>query len=838
MLNYLDGYGRNEVTLNSEENLSNVDNRELSNPFISIFSDNNTGIYSGNLHITNSGIIDKIEDYEEEYKNLNISKIQKFESDKNLSVNYLINPISILWNQNGTGYSSTDTKIDVIANYLLKPHFFCAKKSVAINGVSYDGTANGITDAEYDNSVYVLGNNHYKSREEKGDYMVIPGYNYPVEKSLRNVADLLRKNVGHDLNPSKKEWVRNNGNRIFKSMPGTFSSSLMDEKKDGYTLEVDESSDKKTYTIYDKSIFDESDNGPFFNDNKIYNDIMDDYDGKNISLKNLSSESSSKYLNYKNIEKGESLLDMIIYFGVDFDSNNKVIVEECVEYNVRNKQILKDGDDITKIFINVPQMGENPTVTFKQIFSAESIVNSLDLSYDVDTKTFSSSELKEENNYTILYGNAVITKNPEEKFDSIIISIYPNGIDMIEEENMPTVMRVKVKNEFDIEEERDVDITNKIIPNKYLTLYKKISSQYVSATDKEKMAHYYTTSLDDSIDGSNPKFVAFVQLLDKNGNVENKSPDDFVASCGSFCHVLNMEEKGYEILKIESSIFNSGFDTTNSNLKNVNQVTFVIVEQKSLAIDTNASYKDSNGVDIVTEDKQSLSYVEYTTESHIMSSVFWSAEGIHSPKDYTGTTVYIPSDSGTTTEGNIKCITKSNVTLKETISENDEKYVVIPSHASEAILEVTHVTDDTSSPIVIFTASENNLKGLSKTKIVKTTTNENGETVETEKLEPVSPSWNFDIPNIENIYKEDEVVSGEYVVMCPSFNEDEDTHNLMQAGSEEKCVLYSNATSTHTIRVPLYYTGYDSTKGCSIRISGLKPSSSEKVLVRLIGYVA
>lgn len=801
------------ISLNSEENLFNVDNRELSNPFISIFSDNNTGIYSGNLHITNSGIIDKIEDYEEEYKNLNISKIQKFETDKNLSVNYLNNPISILWNQNGTGYSSNDTKIDVSANFLLKPHFFCSDKDVAINGKK------DITDAEYDNSVYVLGNNHYKSKEEKGDYMVIPGYNYPVEKSLKNVADL------------------DNVNRIFKSMPGVFPSSLKDVEKDGYILKVDETSGKEIYTIYDKSIFNESDDGPFFNDDTIYDNIITDYNGKNISLKELSEQSSSKYLNYKNIENGESLLDMIIHFDVESEDNNIIIVDECVEYNVRNKQVLKDGDDIVEISINMPTMGENPEVNFHQIFSAESVINSLGLSYDTDTKTFSSSKLNEENNYTILYGNVVITKNPEENFDSFIISIYPNGNDMVYEENMPTVMRVKVKNNFDIEEERDVDITNKIIPNKYLTLYKKISSQYVSATDKEKMAHYYTTSFNDSIDGLNPKFVAFVQLLKENGSVENISPDDFVDGCGSFCHVLNMEENGYEILKIESSIFNSGFNTTNTNFKDVNQVTFVIAEQKLLAIDANASYKDSNGVDIVTEDIQSLSYVEYTTESHIMSSIFWSAKGVHSPKDYTDTTVYIPSDSGTTTMGNIKCITKSNVTLKETISENDEKYVVIPSHASEAILEVTHVTN-TSSPIVIFTASEDNLKKLSKTKIVKTTTtNDNGETIETDTLVPITPSWNFDIPNIENIYKEDED-SGEYVVMCPSFNEDEDTHNLMQAGVNEKCVLYSNDTSTHTIRVPLYYTGFDSTKGCSIRISGLKPSSSEKVLVRLIGYVA
>lgn len=833
----------------SSENFTNIDNKILSNPFNTICSSSPSGVYVGNLHISENGLVDIIEDYEDSYKKLISENLNKFETNKNISINHLKKPVTILWNQDGTGYDENeDIVFDVQAEFLIKPYFFCTTKSVYVNGIKAE-------DAEHDNSVYVLGNNHYASSSEKGDYMVIPGYNVPVDINIRSVADIIKRQIG--LKPNREEYRSGNTKRISKSLSGIFSSSLKNLEKDGYIFDAT----SNTHTLHNKNIFDEAEtdeNGPYFMDNTIYDDIIHDVN-VDISPKNLFVEDSTfieKYYNYENIhENTQSLLDLCIYLDTKeiTDKNGNIIsyemeLRECEELLRRNKRRLNDGDDIQNVSMVTGTILENRNgLEVENIFSVDlnEIKDKLGLTVSSEGE-ISSTVLTKDNNYTYVdktanYNtNYVITTNPNDKFSVLIVSFYSNGYEMMLTENMPTILRIDVENKYGEKETRDINITDKIIPNNYINFYKKTSTDYVSKSNVSKMAEYYTTSVEDSLDGSIPKFIAFIQVKYNNGNYEKFKIDDFISEYDSYIEIIN--DNFLTTYVIKSEIFNNIFEetvdeNTITNYK-IDEITFVKVEQHRITTIEGATYF-VNGVDISIDEggnkvdlPKDLYYIEYSIDTHMAATIFWSKKGIHSPLIYKDTTLYIPGepDSDTTTlNGKLNCEKIESVVLDESLSSADFRHVVIPAHASEAIFEVTHITN-TSSPIGIFT-STSSLKYASKTIDV---TNED-DTTETITLDTVRK---LDVPSTDMSYTSS---NGVYTINYPSYEENytaTSKYNLMIPNENEKRLLYSDKSSSHIMRVPLHQTYYDSAKGFKLRISGLKPSSTEKVHIRLIGYIA
>ena len=397
------------ISLTKSKNFYIYDN-DFSDPFYTLYKSDSGNLYSGNLTVTQSGVIQAIDEYEEDYKAETVEERQKFDVEENIKTNYLKHPIPILWTlvgepetvENEGVITQIYDTVDANLEYFIKPYFYCVSKDIIINNNSIDNISveksdEGFTftseEAEakldkFNKSVIVLGNNNYLAKKEEGSYFIIPGYNVPHDYKLDE------KIKGNRLFKCNFEAISINMEND-KNLPKGMTESKEDIIDESGNVVTDESGNVKTqivYTVNNKSILNLDDNGDYifdtdyldnlktlFDDNQINSsntpiseisnknseditelaeslfivtDAIFDEEGNELSPKKIEKISDfSKYFSYSNFNNINSLIDFQVETE-SLDEDGTFGVAEISEETSRNTPKLNITGDIIKVSIN------------------------------------------------------------------------------------------------------------------------------------------------------------------------------------------------------------------------------------------------------------------------------------------------------------------------------------------------------------------------------------------------------------------------------------------------------------------------------------------------------
>ena len=804
---------------------------DLNDPFYTQYKSDSGNLYIDTLTVSQSGAIQNVERYEEDYKKETVLERSKFDVEDNIKNNLLKNPIPIMWNFNGEENGDEETTFDAKLEYIIKPYFFCLTKEVKKNGQTLSGT-------DYDNSVVVLGNNYHDSIEKDGSYFIIPGYN-----------------VAYDLNVND----RIKGNRLLKCNFEAFSENLntndsilsgvkkIEKKFNENGEEVgDDDEDfiiEECRKVYNKSILNADESKL---DENYFQYTVDRFiNGEEVisvettKISDLSQDKVNEYFCYRNFNSRPSLIDFTI--EVEIDENGNQVIEEIYEDTTRNASILPVTENIKSVRLN-GFGGESPQFTaddgdtngFRTILSNNHITRCIEKletlieeakSLSDDIENFDESkyayydcfveteeETIENENCNYLVWTKVVNNNSITNTLTYKASLYHNADAILNENNLSTVINFITEDDVTGKDNHHfINITQEMPFYKSFTIYKKI---FVNEEDSSHSV-YFTTSDDDSLTNEVKRYLAAVQIKNNDGSLSIYTPAQFWNICVEKTD-LN-EEISSEYAEVSHLDFNdiyNGFalgDKENGvqaiNLINASEewveVDKITESKDGITTTKLIKYYDIDGnrvYETIAENTEDETLIEipatqvlstkYDVDSFVMAPVYWSDKGYHTPLSYEDAII-----SGVDGE----------VVLDERIAEDSSAYIVIPDHANEVILEVRHKTE-TNSPIAIFTAKDKNL------------------------LKDVN-GGDFDFGfNIGNTYVQN---GNSYQIGLPTIIED---NNSMTPNENEKCVLFSDTNSVETIKLPLYRSDYENGKMFAIRIAGIKQSSTEKVMIRLIGY--
>lgn len=886
-----------KISLAINDNLTFHENN-LNDPFYTLYESDSGNFYNGNITFNASGFVQAIDEYDEDYKQETIEERAKFDSDKNIKVNMLKNPLPIMWTgkystTNGNGEEITTNKFDANLEYIIKPHFYCINKVVGLNGIATTEIVNGVyTSGDIHNkSIVVLGNNHFNSKNIEGNYFTIPGFNCDINTSvsqekgskvLKCVFDAISTNFDDNVNSGQYEEVIIDGK---KEITIYNESILTDEEEINTNFYTNisnhignvDASTTKLDEINSKGYIISSTNNTLEKSEDYYFEVVDVKTIKKEMLKdyyenNVLNDKINRYFSYKNFDKITPIVD----FDVTVDTSEENIDDEeifesddteieisteitDITENTNRVSIIKSDANILEAKINVDAdeskdkslliLGNSDTN------SAIQAIKKLDKKIDHIRELYEryNSELSEDEDFVPLNFDEELIAYYDEKTQLVwtkvtsygltqlyIASLYANASCILSSENIPTVLKLTLDEEGEIDGIKKIVSLRNIIPYyKSFTIYKK---PYLSPTESGEASpvykHYYTIAKEDALTNDEKRYIAKVQLK-KGDTITDYLPEDFwnIISQNNDLKIVN-ETTGEAYTHVDTS------DIVNGELLfNCDVLTFIIAVEKEIETDSSKYYRyldknndyiyiveeSSNGeeynyeyditdeeeievsdtnsdvpeensedeIDAISNDDE-VSPLETSTikgpapahilettfdiESFILTPVYWSENGYHTPLNY------------------------PDININEKL--NDGMIVVIPDHANEAILEVRHMTAS-NNPIAIFTAKD--ISCLSD--VVN---------------EEITSDFDAGFESVDNPYD----INGNLII--PSFTQE--NKNLMMPNSQEKCLLYSDSNEVSTIRVPLYRSKYESGKMFSIRVSGVKASNTEKLMIRLIGY--
>ena len=382
------------ISLTDEENFY-LNNNNLSDPFYINYNSDETFIYTGNLTLNASGIIQAIDEYDQNYALETVTEREKFESNENVKVNFLKNPIPITWNLKKTNSSTLSTSTNVNANleFILKPYFYCITKNVVDeNGIL-------LTDTMHDNSLIVYGNNYHESLEKNGDYYYVPGYNVPHDKVISNASKgnkLMKKNfdgLSHTINTQILSGIR--------PKTATHAVEFKYTDKDGASKTLVKNIEKPAYqvctdtlmrTAYgfsssteDGSTSYEYDEKDIYNSN-YFSNIISKFNNKSSKLTNisdLSEEHINEYFCYRNFSEHESILDINVGVTIEEDIDEEsglekdvVLIDDMSENILRNKVLLKNISDTATISSIQINGFDNSNANFKPVSTNDELSSS------------------------------------------------------------------------------------------------------------------------------------------------------------------------------------------------------------------------------------------------------------------------------------------------------------------------------------------------------------------------------------------------------------------------------------------------------------------------------
>ena len=833
------------ISLSKTKNFYDNDN-DLTDPFYTQYKSDSGNLYFGTLTVSQSGAIQNVERYEEDYKKETVLERSKFDDEDNIKNNLLKNPIPIMWNsnskkvvaedveegenteeENGVEVSSIDAKLE----YIIKPNFYCITKEVKKNGQTLTGT-------DYDNSVVVLGNNYHESLEKDGTYFIIPGYNvaYDIDINDRVKGDkLLKCNFeAFSENLNTNDAIHSGVKKIEKKF---------NENGEEVGDDAEEFITEECRVVYNKSILSEDDSR--FDENYFRYTADRFINGEETisvettKISDLSQDKINEYFCYRNFNSMPSLIDFTI--EIETDENGNQTIDEIYEDTSRNTSILPVTENIKAVRLNgfsgesaQYAADENETNGFRTILSNTHITRCIEkletvisdakaLTTDIekfdesryayyDCFTESEEGVIENADCTYLVWTKVVNDTSSSSSLTYKASLYHNADAILNEGNLSTTINFITEDDVTGKDNHHfVNITEEMPFYKSFTIYKKI---FVNEEDSSHSV-YFTTSDDDSLTNEIKRYLAVVQIKNNDGTISTYTPSQFWNICVENTD-LN-EEISSETSEVAHLDFNDiyngfGLGDKENGVRSINLINatekWIEVDKitesiegittsklvKYYDIDGNRVYekiaKNVEDETLIEIPATQVLSTKYDVDSFVMAPVYWSDKGYHTPLVYQNAVI----------EG-----VEGEVELDERISEESPAYVVIPDHANEVILEVRHKTES-NSPIAIFTAKNKNL--------LKDT---NG--------------GDFDFGfNVGNTY----VQNGDsYQIGLPSIIEDD---NSMTPNENEKCVLYSDSNTVTTIKLPLYRSDYENGKMFAIRVAGLKQSSTEKMMIRLIGY--
>lgn len=895
------------ISLKVDENTFYTHDNDLDDPFYTHYFSETGNFYNGNVSINKAGTINLIDEYEEDYKKEITSELNKFEVDKNVKTNFLKNPIPLIWNCYQHGYNPNKTfTFDAITEFMIKPYVFCIKKDVAVNGEKLemyktvevenaDGTTTSTTTFipdnafKYDNSVMVLGNNHYQSLSTSGNYFVIPGFNVDIDFNISDyvkdgtqvlkcnfdaISPYLNNNFGEGYIETSE--LDDNGNQKIKVFTNTFIKLIKKTNEDG----------EEAYEIFDERIYNDY--------NKLFGGSTDliingceivsiDNDISYRKLSDMTDDDIDKNYCYNNFNSMTSIFDWEIEYTTSKkttkDKNGNVISDESetssfisdiVESDIRNNLNFHENISFKKIEINDGIYDENNIQKWTNIFGENASFTYGDENISSDEITSAINDFENrmaDNNITgNLIGNyamkisnnntLVISKNPEIVIEESIqysenegtdeekqiikeksksyyfISLYYNADILLDGGKVPTTLRFVYDDEYNLESNKDINISKEMPYYDNFTIYKKRIPAALSETTN--VGYYYTKSDNDGLedkDNINKRIIGLIQLQTTEGEIINVTPEYFwnevISSPGDDISEENNEifyHKTLSSSSIKSVNISTGIDDEGNHImtsKSISKLTFINVEEKNMSLDSSKTYIDSDN-NILSSDDSSIFYSKFDIESFVITNVYGSKKGYHKPVSYSHGNLYIPSPSNDnwTDEDDVKYNSirlDDGINNRKILRESISDAVVLPDHAVEAILEVRHKS---SSPIAIFSSHNVDLyKDI----------NSSDET-------RVFNLENIDYGSSRGYYNvRESSISTYYTLNSPSIDESSNS-NLLTPNSYEKCILYSDSDSIDIIRVPLYRTNLENGKSFSLRLSGIKPSDTERIIVRLIGY--
>lgn len=389
------------ISLTDEDNFY-LNNNNLSDPFYIDYDSESTFIYTSNLTLNTSGIVQSIDEYEQNYALETSRERNKFESNENVKTNYLKNPIPITWNLKKSQTSTTSTYTNVNANleFIIKPYFYCITKNlVNENGIPLNGDL-------YDNSLVVYGNNHHESLEKEGNYYFVPGYNVSHDKDITNITKgnkILKKMFGgfsHTINTQIPSGI--------KTKTSKYPIEIKYTDKDGNEKTLIKNIEKPAYEICDKTMLKtkygfstsgEGDEIDYNYDDKdvfvsdFYSDILSDFKNKSSNLtkiSDLSEEYINDYFCYRNFDKCESILDINVGITSELTEDETtgieketIVIDDISENILRNKTLLNIPE--TAIIQEISINGFDTKSQFKPV-SAYDATNSKGFRLFIDEK--------------------------------------------------------------------------------------------------------------------------------------------------------------------------------------------------------------------------------------------------------------------------------------------------------------------------------------------------------------------------------------------------------------------------------------------------------------------
>ena len=857
-----------KISLSSNDNLTFEEN-DLNDPFYTLYESESGNFYNGNMTINSSGYIQMIDDYDDDYKQETTDERAKFESDKNIKVNMLKNPIPIMWTGKHSQINESDEEIisndkfDANLEYIIKPYFYCINKEVGLNGTSTT-TSSTNTDGEktftsgdsHNNTIIVLGNNHYEAKNKEGSYFIIPGFNCEIDTSL----------------PTNKNGSTRRGGEVLKCTFDSISIDFNENVKCGqYNEEIIDGVNE--ITVFDETILTEdlqynsgifekltsqigtanpipellsdintygydSNETPlsnYFFETVNVDDIPTDK-LENYIKNNIENDKLSKYFSFKNSYNTRPIFDFNVrLFTEDSEDSEKIVEVSSITENVERVSFVKSDSYMLKVnlvdgatiydtsdFETSNNIGTVLLDTTDETTTKKSILNNIDklekkIAHikDVYTKHNGANPEGEQltlDEETVTYydktNTLVWSKIVEDESNFYYVaSLYQNSHHILGESSVPVALRITFEDEGDVNEIVKTYSLKKLIPYyKSFTIYKKP----IPSTN----LYYYTIAKEDSITNNDQKrYIAQVIYHDNSGNT-TLSPDDF------WNKIIKNEKDKIKIDErtgVQYAHIDIGDTDFFGQLSTCDNITFVIAVEKEFETDSSKYYKkkksdgtyeyfigdtsEDDTTDDGTTEEDDIEQIDETSptvtkgpapgsilettfdiESFVLPSVCWSDNGYHTPVKY-------------------------DTNADDSIT--DEMTVVVPDHANEIILEVRHQTES-GNPIAIFAAKDASLL----TDVVV----ENNATSD----------FNAGFTANESAYG----TNGKLII--PSFVDN--NTNFMLPNSNEKCLLYSDSNEVSTIRVPLYRSKYESGKMFALRVSGVKASDTEKLMIRLIGY--
>ena len=587
---------------------------------------------------------------------------------------------------------------------------------------------------------------------------------------------------------------------------------------------------------------------------------------------NILNDKINRYFSYKNFDKNTPIVDFDVTVDTtEEDIDDKEIFESDdteielsmeitdITENTNRVSIVKSDANILKAKINT-DADESKDKTLLILGnggtnSAILAIKKLDKKIDHIRELYEryNDELSEEEDFVQLDFDEELIAYYDETTQLVwtkvtsyglsqlyIASLYANAPCILDSENIPTALKLTLDEEGEIDGiEKIVSLRNIIPYYKSFTLYKK---PYISPAESDEVSpvykHYYTIAKEDALTNDEKRYIAKVQLK-KGDIITDYLPEEFwnIVSQNNDLKIVN-ETTGEAYTHVDTS------DIINGELLfECDVLTFIIVVENEIETDSTKYYRYLNKnneytyiVGEVSHDEEYEYEYEITDEEEIDESDVNPEEPEENPEDEISTISDTDGETSIETpvvkgpapahilettfdiesfvltpvywseNGYHTPLNYSDININEKL--NDDSTVVIPDHANEVILEVRHMTAS-NNPVAIFTAKD--ISCLSD--VIN---------------EEIISDFDAGFVSVDNPYDE----NGNLII--PSFTQE--NKNLMIPNSQEKCLLYSDSNEVTTVRVPLYRSKYESGKMFSLRVSGVKATNTEKLMIRLIGY--